>query len=130
MAWSWSHSQEAYDAVYQQLLEKDREWLIVVYAEWRAYQKGRKDETDYEERFNESCYNRTVKWLKGDGASIDNDTLAEAIWEWASEYATCDNGGFNAWMCPYGCGCHEIPFTPPDEEEDDEDDDLYDALNN
>jgi len=41
--------------------------------------------------------------------------LADFIWEQASEYATCDNGGFNAWMCPSGCGCHCVSFSPPDE---------------
>ena len=29
---------------------------------------------------------------------------------------TCDNGGWNAWMCPYGCHPHCVDFGPEDSE--------------
>ncbi len=39
---------------------------------------------------------------------------ADAIWQYASEdLRTCDNGGYNAWMCPWGC--HTVSFDGPDD---------------
>lgn len=103
MAWSWSHAQEAYVAAEQNLRELDKETLEVIYAEWRAARKhGATDPIDFDER----KYNRALKYAK----EQDAETLADFIWEKASEQATCDNGGFNAWLCPYGCGCHTVSF--------------------
>jgi hypothetical protein len=30
------------------------------------------------------------------------------VWEKVKALAVCDNGGFEAWVCPYGC--HTLPF--------------------
>ena len=37
MAWSWSHTQEAYDAAKANCYALDHETLTVIWAEWRAY---------------------------------------------------------------------------------------------
>ena len=36
MAWSWSHSNEAYANAEENVQNKDREWLETVFAEWHA----------------------------------------------------------------------------------------------
>ena len=38
MAWSWSHSQEAYENARENLSELDKETLEIIFAEWRAAQ--------------------------------------------------------------------------------------------
>ena len=86
MAWSWSHSQEAYENARENLSTLDRETLEIIFAEWRAAQ--------------------------GKGGIIHNHNDFN------------DNGGFNAWMCPSGCGCHCVSFSPPAEPENEEFEDV------
>ena len=45
MTWEWSHTDEAYAAVHEQLLAKPREWLIEVYAEWGGPASGTRHAT-------------------------------------------------------------------------------------
>ena len=106
MAWSWSHAQEAYVTAEQNLRQLDKETLEIIYAEWRAAQGkgGVIDPIDAD--FNERKYHRALKYAQ----ELPAETLADFIWEKASEQATCDNGGWNAWLCPYGCGCHTVSF--------------------
>ncbi len=127
MAWSWSHSQQAYSDARENLSELDRDKLEIIFAEWRAAQgkNGMIDPVCPD--FSERKYDRALKHAK----TLDHDTLVDFIWEQASEFATCDNGGFEAWMCPHGCGPHCVSFSPPDEPEGDdldldEDDDDWD----
>lgn len=100
MAWSWSHTAEAYDNARQNIENKDREWLEVCWAEWRAAEP--KEYSEHE--FNEKKYAKALVKAK----KLPGDVLASDIWDKASEFATCDNGGFNAYCCPWGC--HTVPF--------------------
>ena len=116
MAWSWSHTDEAYAEIEQQIHEKadaanngDQEasgWLQVVWSEWvaRNWKKDRVT-TDLDLR----KYERAIARAKRQGEELGYDKLATDIWNWSSELATCTNGGGNAWCCPFGC--HLIPFT-------------------
>jgi hypothetical protein len=116
MAWSWSHTNEAYAAVEEQLNTKadaanngDEEaakWLHVVWAEWVA-SNWREDRvaTDLDLRKYECCIVRA----KRQGVSLGYEKLATDIWNWTSEIATCTNGGWDAWVCPHGC--HLLPFS-------------------
>ena len=116
MAWSWSHTDEAYAEIEQQIHEKadaanngDQEasgWLQVVWSEWVA-SNWKKDRvtTDLDLR----KYERATARAKRQGEELGYDKLATDIWNWSSELATCTNGGGNAWCCPFGC--HLIPFT-------------------
>ena len=116
MAWSWSHTDEAYAEIEQQIHEKadaanngDQEasgWLQVVWSEWVA-SDWREDRvtTDLDLR----KYERAIARAKRQGEELGYDKLATDIWNWSSELATCTNGGGNAWCCPFGC--HLIPFT-------------------
>ena len=81
MAWSWSHTQEAYRDAEINASELSDSDAAMIFAE-------------------------AVNMIRnGFREGIDR-----YIWENASEFATCDNGGFNAWLCPYGCGPHCVPF--------------------
>lgn len=111
MAWSWNHAAYAYDNARENLGELDHDTLCVIYAEWRAAQ-GKGGHIHDCEDFCMRKYERALKHAK----TLPDDVLADFIWERASEHATCDNGGFNAWMCP--SGCHTVPFSQPEEDED------------
>jgi hypothetical protein len=108
MAWSWSHSQEAYCDARDNVGRKSREWLEVCYAEWWAAGSndcGYVDGT----AFDEGIYNVVLIEAK----TLPDDVLADHIWDQMQEQATCDNGGWNAWCCP--SGCHTVSFSPESE---------------
>ena len=116
MAWAWSHTNEAYAAVEDQLNNKAdeanngdieaAEWIHVVWSEWVA-SDWREDRvtTDLDLR----TYERASARAKRQGESLGYDKLAADIWNWSSDLATCTNGGSESWVCPYGC--HLIPFN-------------------
>lgn len=99
MAWEWSHTPEAYQNAYENLAELDTETLKTINAEWLAYHVGKEEDPETSEPFNQDAYNHALT------TEPDIDT----IWIDVEELATCDNGGFNAWVCPYGC--HTVPFS-------------------
>lgn len=113
MAWSWSHTQQAYADAEDNLRNLPKETLEIIFAEWRAAQGKHGAIDPVSAGFNERKYDRALNHAK----TLDHDTLVDFIWERASEFATCDNGGFEARMCPHGCGPHCVPFSPPEEEE-------------
>lgn len=104
MAWQWSHTAEAYENAFNNLRELPRDKLDVIFAEWRA---AGVDTDKYDsEAFNQRKYARALAYAK----ELDTEELCDAIWNWAENAATCDNGGYNAWLCPSGCGCHCVSF--------------------
>lgn len=122
MAWSWSHTQEAYDNARRNLEELPREELEIIYAEWQACLK----ENEYQKRiweldveFSKTTFSAPEfdnnAWCQDNydiaidaAKDLAADVLVDQIWGWAESQAVCDNGGFNAWMCP--TGCHRVPF--------------------
>lgn len=106
MAWGWSHNPEAYRAAEFNLRSLPLEDLAVIFAEWRAAQSrgGRIVDTD---DFCERKYRRALAW----GMRQDPSILADFVWSQSEEMATCDNGGFNCWVCP--SGCHTVSFSLP-----------------
>ena len=114
MAWSWSHTQEAYDSAQRNLQRKKKEWLEIVFAEWRAARIGTKYFEEDNDGFDQKKYNRALAYAK----KQTDETLSDQIWEWMSEYATCDNGGHRAWCCP--SGCHTVSFHDEIDEENDD----------
>jgi hypothetical protein len=104
MAWSWSHTHTAYEAVNENIRRASREFLEVAYAEWKGAENidtlARLDNPKYEQALAEA-------------KTLDNETLADYVWERTTEYRTCDNGGFLAHCCPFGCGLHKVPFHVP-----------------
>jgi len=112
MVWSWSHSQQAYDNAEENVRKQSREWLETVYAEWEAKIPDSED-------MNDKKYRKALKAAK----KLADDTLADYIWEKMSQQALCENGGHQAWACPYGCGPHLVSFDYEDEDEDEEEED-------
>jgi hypothetical protein len=119
MAWSWSHTGEAYAAVQKQIEEKDREWLEVVWSEWISATPHPRFGISFSAELDERRYAKALIRAK----AKSTEYLAEFIWEKTEAYATCSNGGWEAYCCPFDCMCHQVPFTP--DEEQDLDDGVY-----
>jgi hypothetical protein len=99
MAWSWSHTDEAYANARANLLELRDIELWEIYGEWHAA------DLELDENWLPK-YNEHYRKAQ----SLGRDVLIEYIWDRAREQQTCDNGGFNAWMCPHGCTPHSVSF--------------------
>ena len=130
MSWSWSHTTEAYEYAQKKLRKMSQKKMAVIWAEWKVHQKAQADKLaeakkEAEENgwpeptlgfdsqdFDQVYYEEQLKEAKALIKKMGKDTLADDIWERACELATCDNGGWNAWMCPYGCDPHAVPFSP------------------
>jgi len=116
MSWEWSHTAEAYQNAESNLRRLKPAVLRVIWAEWKAFEPasdepGGKFRSSSSSQLNGARYEAAMKEAK----AINPDFLADYIWEQASELRTCDNGGFNAWLCPFGCGCHRVSFSSVDE---------------
>ena len=103
MSWEWSHTVEAYETAYNNLHALPRVELNVIYAEILATRQKTRYTGDPEFR-----QNRYPKCLAFAESLLADDIIADAIWEFAEELRTCDNGGYNAHVCPYGC--HTVSF--------------------
>ena len=108
MAWSWSHTTEAHGNAEQNLRSLPADELRTIYGEWFSYRPGTPD-ADYE-GFVVSLYDQGLD----EAETLSDDVLADVIWDRAAGIATCDNGGFNAWVCPYGC--HTVSFDSEGDE--------------
>lgn len=106
MAWSWSHTPEAYEAVHENILNAEREWLEIVWAEWQAAIPHPEFGIGFHADLDSAKYETAL----ADAKTKPSEGLAEDIWEKTSEFATCTNGGHESWCCPFGCTCHMVPF--------------------
>jgi len=100
MAWAWSHTDEGIDAACENLHGQSRKFLLEAYGEWHACHE------DGDEEFDSSKYSAAVE--EAERLGMVEESLANYIWERAESLSTCDNGGFEAWVCPYGC--HTVSF--------------------
>lgn len=107
MTWEWSHTAEAYENAYAQLCQQDSLWLLECYAEWRAWEDGKRGKF-----FNRNTYEYCHEVIHSED---DRALMIEGIWRRAEEARRCTNGGWELHMCPYGC--HSVPVEPPEEEE-------------
>ncbi len=107
MAWSWDHTQEAYSNARANLFDLPQRDLIVIWSEWKA--------SDRDGNFDSEKYAKAEAYA-GD---LPDDALADDIWEKMEAQAKCENGGYDAWACPYGCHCHLISFDRNGEEGND-----------
>ena len=104
MAWSWSHTAEAYQNVKANIEAQPREWLKEVWSEWQAAIPHPTHGIDFHATLDLPKYDAKII----EAETLDNETLAEYIWTRTEEFATCTNGGHEAWCCPFGC--HLLPF--------------------
>ncbi len=110
MAWEWSHTNEAYQNAERNLYDLPVKELIVIAAEWDASKPGSYGDYSLSGSFDTKRYKREFAHLNamvGRGRMTAGD-IAERIWPKMESFATCDNGGFNAYTCPYGC--HTVSF--------------------
>ncbi len=115
--WEWSHAPEAYEALQEHLLVKPRSFLEVVYAEWKSCTGGyfpvrRERACIGTGGFDDRRYQRALSAAR----YLSTDELAERIFEWSKRQSLCTNGGYEALVCPCGCGVHEIPWEAPADE--------------
>ena len=103
MAWEWSHTQGAYLNAQENLKSLSRDELNVIYSEIEVCKLINQDnEYITQDTFNFDCTYAEKMKLKAE--TIPSDILIDFIWNFMEqELRTCDNGGFNAWCCPYGC---------------------------
>jgi hypothetical protein len=107
MAWSWSHTEEAYVNAREQLEALPREERNVIAAEWLAAKKtSLYGEPEFLPKRYQRALLRVARW--------SDDKINEWVWERVERLATCTNGGWRAWVCPWGC--HQVPFDPVTEE--------------
>ncbi len=106
MAWSWSHSQEAYVYARSGLSKLPINTLIEVAAEWKVLLAYREANPSHQ-WCNDPPYTTDVYLSKLNDArrgvkQYTCDALVEYVWDCMQEAATCDNGGYNAWVDPQG----------------------------
>src|SRR4051794_20203960 len=104
MTWEWSHTTEAYMAVRTNIENQPREWLEVVWAEWVALTPDPDDR--WHDRMDLRRYAKACVRAK----SKAREYLVEFIQRKTEELRLCTNGGWEAHCCPFGCGCHMVPF--------------------
>ena len=114
MSWEWSHTDEAYKAAYDNLHRLDYDTLCIISAEWDTLIFN-------EDEYSDGYYDKQLAMYR-ESKIYTSEMLADEIWLQCSESQeidgqwygrTCDNGGFNAWVCPYGC--HTVPFELEDD---------------
>lgn len=110
MAWGWSHTAEAYENARENVNSLPRSDLLIIYAEWKAYMAGKEADPQDHEPFDEQAYFEVLSREESlrHGLGTPCDIMADCVWEWMEQQAICDNGGFRAWACPYGC--HTVSF--------------------
>jgi len=117
MSWSWSHTLEAYANARAQLEALDDSALAVIAAEWSASTfTDTVVNAGFELHLNryDKAHKRFRKQLRPSARDRNRPVILEAVWLQIEALATCTNGGWEAWACPYGCGCHLLSFDSPD----------------
>ena len=96
MAWSWSHSSEAYQNAFENLHDLPLKDLRIIYAEWQSWNGVESFSSDMDIKKHNKALKNCIRF------NFTQETLANDIYEKMQEQATCDNGGFNAYACPFG----------------------------
>lgn len=104
MTWEWSHTNEAYAAVRENLERLPLTDLACIASEWYAWGGGGEDDFD-SDKYNARYSELLAEIERGVLAS---DILADWIYDKASEQSSCSNGGWDAYVCPFHC--HSVAF--------------------
>ena len=111
MSWEWSHTNEAYENARDNLEKLSADTLAVIMAEWDAFEPNEHFSSS-SSTLNLEKYKQRLKYHRLQLRSgLDKQALANSIWDRAEKLRTCDNGGHNAWMCPFGCNRHRVSFS-------------------
>ena len=106
MAWEWSHTSEACTNAANNVERLPLQTLAIIAAEWQEYDRANSTGQTSAEVFGKR-YRKDISRMMRDA---DSERLAAYINERAQLQATCTNGGWEAWVCPYGCECHLVSF--------------------
>ena len=101
MSWDWSHKEvgDLYENIHNPSVVST-ETIKECIAEFAAYTE--------EDHFDRDLYDQKMAWING--IDLGHECLADNLWDLVVAQKICDNGGFNAWLCPNGCECHKAPF--------------------
>ena len=102
----WSHTPEAYGNAEQNIRNRSRKWLLTVLREWAHWdlEADGAENPGFRLPFNHRIFSK--------------DSLADMVWDLMRSQATCANGGFDAWACPYGCCTVSFDLERKDDEDD------------
>lgn len=108
MTWGWDHCNRSYRNAKANLFDLCHETLAVIYAEIKACHTSSsgENELDVPEYSDELLLAR----------DIPSSSLVDFIWESMDSRRLCDEGGFNAYCCPYGC--HTVSFERRETEDE------------
>jgi hypothetical protein len=95
MAWEANITIEGYEAAKANLYEMKRDKVEIIFAEQKA-----EDSEDWD-----TAYESALKQAQ----NLDEHILFSDVWDFAENQNTADNGGFDFWLCPYGC--HTAPVS-------------------
>lgn len=110
MSWSWSHTEDGIANVMNAIAELDDETLATVYAEWSSAQIVNGDYVHLEERYDAALEQGRML------AHNMRPELVEFVQDKTCQHSTCDNGGFEAHICPHGC--HRVSFGELEDDDD------------
>ena len=103
--WEWSFTQEGMENIRENVHRMDKERLIVAYAEILHFRHVNKKNDSA--KLDVSTWYKTVYAKKlteaRKQAKWSTEAIAEEVYYFAEEQADCTNGGFSAYVCPYGC---------------------------
>ena len=123
MAWEWSHTADAHEKALKNLGKKSMKFLSECFAEWKCHHISEVVKTFEHQLFNisEDVFFNIPEEINTDPFSdgryehflsvakkMNKGALVDFIWEKASEQRTCENGGYDPWMCPHGC--HKVEW--------------------
>lgn len=111
MAWSWSHSPDAYRAAEHNLSRLSLTELKTIAREWMYHDRKARGAIRHRPGAKRPAGFRLPSFL----ARASREVLIAWIWERMESHQMCDNGGWNAYACPYGC--HTVPFDTETEGE-------------
>jgi len=108
MSWSWSHTPEAVFNVMANVRALPDDTLAEIWAEWEAaYNMDSVSDPGFDElAFEDGLARADDIILEG-----RRDLLVDCIVGCMIDHDVCDNGGFRAWACPFGCDCHTVAFS-------------------
>ena len=125
MSWEWSYTQEGIQNIRDNIGTMSREDLIECLSEFHAAKNPKPDDWDgTESEWQESQAGGDTYFDNDDFKKktdeltkfcLDQETLADVLFDEAEQLRTCENGGHRAWVCPYGC--HTVSLDSPIEKE-------------
>jgi len=104
MAWSWSHTTTAYENALDNVQKLSDEKLSECYGEFMARIPNYGIEDDLDEDKYSIYYDEAIDKINFNQRFLIEDRVIDFM----NDLALCDDGGYRAWCCPFGC--HTVSF--------------------